>query len=152
MPYDANNQSMLHDYNHVTEKGVALVSSNRITFNLLNDARVAVFGENSGGYIFEAPTVIASSGLLHIAYWSKGDLLAEEPLKCGATVDILQGVAKVYICDRQHFVIIFDTESNFTVGLLEGGVAEGEGGGAKAATAVLNRVKASQAAAGAGGR
>lgn len=137
---------MSHDYNHVTEKGVAPVSSNHLSINILNDAKMAVFGELSGGYIFEAPTAIASTGHLYIAYWSRGELLAEEPLKCGAVVDIISGVAKLYVCDLKHFVIVYDNETKFTIGLLDGGVSPGGANEAKAAAAVLDRVKATKPA------
>lgn len=130
---------MKQDFNLVTEKGVAPVSSNHLSINVLNEAQLAVFGEHSGGYIFDAPTAIATSGILHIAYWSKGELLAEEPLNCGSKVDIIHGVAKLYVCDFKHFVIVYDNESKFTIGLLEGG---GKSGSAKSAAGVLDRAKA----------
>lgn len=133
---------MSHDYNHVTEKGVASVSSNHLAINILHDAKLAVFGEISSGYIFEAPTSIASTGHLYIAYWSKGEL-AEELLKCGAVVNIISGVAKLYVCDLKHFVLVYDNETKFTIGLIVSPDGKNE---AKAAAAVLDRVKATKPA------
>ena len=121
VPFDPANESMAHDHDLVTETGVAPANSRPLAINLSGEnAQLAVYGELGSGYLFEAPSTFQLSGQLHIAYWTE-EGLAEEALKVpGAVVEVAQGTARLYICDLKHFVLLYDDQSQYTVGLLAG--------------------------------
>ncbi len=134
VPYDPANESMAHDFDYVTEAGVAPANSSLLAINLVGEAKLAIFGELGGGYLFEAPSSVEFTGSLHIAFWTE-DGLAEAALGVGAVIEVVTGTAKLFVCDLKHFVLMYDGASKYTVGLLTG-----EGVQASQAADVLNRI------------
>ncbi|KAJ6220629.1 hypothetical protein RDWZM_006441 [Blomia tropicalis] len=100
---------MLHDYKHVVEADVAPRNSSSIIIKSDLRSFVYVYGEVERGFCFTGSCKLELTGYFYYAQWCNEGLY-EETLTRNCIIELLEGIANVFICDYREIVIM--TEPN----------------------------------------
>lgn len=134
VPYESEKETMRQDYDYVIESNISPANVSHVAFLVKNQARLNVYGEMFGGVSIEASSWVELKGTLHLAYWTEQGL-AEESCPCSSMIEVTEGTVTVFICDYNHLVLMYDTESRYTFGLIHEGEEEVPASGSKSTDA-----------------